>query len=202
MPVAFTKVIGEHQIIGLWLVETQKIIRRVGNSAALVGYEASHSEACRSLLKAMTGIDNLTILKDEFGKPFIQNSKDFISFSHSGSYAAAVINQQQSVGIDIQQKKDKILSLAAKFCSYEELNYINQVDTIPMLHIIWCAKEAMFKQYGKGAVLFKEHIFVHPFELATKGELTVTFKKDNEETFRFAYECHEEYYLVYSACYL
>lgn len=200
MPVEFTKITGPSQLIGLWRIEDQNNLTSRGNVAFQRSYEVSHTEACRELIKAITGIENLVIDKDKYGKPFIQNNKSFISFSHSGNYAAAILNKEASVGIDIQLKKDKIVRLANKFCSEQELQYINQVDQIDYLHIIWGAKEAMFKQYGKGEVLFKEHIFVHPFNLKESGSITVTFKKHAlVQTVNFDYQCNEDYYLVYTA---
>jgi len=152
------------------------------------------------LIKAITGIENLVINKDTYGKPFIKNNKSFISFSHSGDYAAAIVNKESSVGIDIQLRKDKIVRLAQKFCSEDELEYINAANQIDYLHIIWGAKEAMFKQYGKGEVLFKEHIFVHPFQIEKSGSITVSFNKQPlTQTVNFDYQCNDDYYLVYTA---
>ena len=202
MPVEYTKVTGENQIVGLWSLESLEKAKKGLSATARKGYELSHSEACRQLIKEMTGWENTEIVKDMNGKPSIKNSKSHISFSHSGNYAAAIYNNEHSVGIDIQQAKSKILRLSNKFCNQEELDFITPKDKLSMLHIIWGAKEAMFKQYGLGAVLFKEHILVHPFTLKEAGEIMVTFRKNEPLTYKFHYECNEDYFLVYSASYL
>jgi len=93
--------------------------------------------------------------------------------------------------------------LFIKFTSDKEYEYITPQHQIEMLHVIWGAKEAMFKKYGKGGVLFKEHIFVHPFTCEEKGHITVSFLKENqEETCTFKYQFHDNYCLVYSTCHL
>ena len=205
MPVEFTKVTGESQIIGLWMLEEKEILPKgqivSSAQAASRGYVKNHSEACRKLLKVMTGWDKVELDKDQVGKPFLKNCKAFISFSHSGNYAAAIFNNQESVGIDIQEIKDKILGIADKFISAREWDYITLENQIKMLHVIWGAKEAMFKKYGKGEVLFKEHIYVHPFELQEKDTITVSFlKKGAEDVATFKYNFYNNYCLVYSSC--
>lgn len=205
MPVEFTKITGENQIIGLWRLEDEKELDSSeilsSSQAVAIGYRQSHSEACRELIKTITGWDSVTVLKDNYGKPYLKNSKSQISFSHSGNYAAAIYNTSDSVGIDIQEIKNKIIEIAPKFTSQKEFDYIENESQIKMLHVIWGAKEAMFKKYGRGEVLFKEHIFVHPFSLEDKGHVTVSFYKEHSEnTYMFKYQFYKNYCLVYSTC--
>ena len=207
MPVEYTKITGENQIIGLWRLEDEKefVSKEILSSSQAVqkGYKKSHSEACRELIKTITGWESVTVLKDEFGKPYLKDSKSEISFSHSGSYAAAIYNTADPVGIDIQEIKDKIIQIGPKFASEKEFEYITNEHQIKMLHVIWGAKESMFKKYGKGEVLFKEHIFVHPFRLNEKGDVTVSFtKENNDEIYTFKYQFYKNYCLVYSTSHL
>ena len=207
MPVEYTKITGENQIIGLWrLEEEEKEVSTTilsSSQAAIKGYRKTHTEACRELIKAITGYDKIKIIKDKFGKPHIKDSSSHISFSHSGDYAAAIYNNVDPVGIDVQEMKGKIVTIAPKFTSEREYEYISSEHQIRMLHVIWGAKEAMFKKYGKGGVLFKEHIYVHPFTCMDKGYITVSFLKENqEETSTFKYQFYENYCLVYSTCHL
>lgn len=209
MGVEFTKVIGEGQLLGLWRIENEEDVINTpypSSAQALAqdrNYKKEHSKACRDLLKSMTGWEDLDILKDENGKPFLKNNKSYISFSHSGEYAAAMLNTTESIGIDIQEVKEKIITVAPKFISEKEYDYVIPSKKIEMIHVIWGAKEAMFKKHGIGEVLFKEHIFVHPFNLKNKGHITVSFmKKGYEDTCTFKYDFIKNYCLVYSACHL
>ncbi len=207
MPVEYTKITGENQIIGVWRIESGSGSTETASQSAVStsrrGYDRSHSEACRNLMKAMTGWEQVTVLKDKFGKPYLENSHSYISFSHSGHFAAAIYNNDEPVGIDIQELKPKIINIAPKFCSDREMAYLDNEHRVEMLHVIWGVKEAVFKKYGKGEVLFKEHIFVHPFIPGEQGKITVTFSKPEQpETCTFKYQFYEGYCLVYSACHL
>jgi phosphopantetheinyl transferase len=209
MGVEFTKVIGEGQLLGLWRIENK--IR--GNSepfpsssqafARRKNYKKEHSLACRELLKSMTGWEDLDLDKDENGKPFIKNNRSHISLSHSGHFAAAMLNTAEPIGIDIQEVREKIIKIAPKFISEKEYSYLKAERKIEAIHVIWGAKEAMFKKHGIGEVLFKEHIVVHPFICELEGYVTVSFKKTGyEDTCTFKYEFINDYCLVYSACHL
>ena len=40
-----------------------------------------------------------------------------------------------------------------------------------MLTLYWCAKESLYKLYGKKNLRFKENLFVEPFEYLGKGKI-------------------------------
>lgn len=196
-------------MLGLWRLESEESADMTpfpSSSQALTkqkNYKKEHTIACRELLKTMTGWDEIEIAKDPYGKPFIKNNRAFISLSHSGEYAAAMLNIDESIGIDIQEVRPKIVHIASKFVSQKEANYMNAERRVDALHVIWGAKEAMFKKHGLGEVLFKEHIYVHPFICQDEGYVTVSFlKKGYEDTCTFKYEIFQNYCLVYSACHL
>jgi 4'-phosphopantetheinyl transferase EntD len=98
------------------------------------------------------------IYKDEFGKPFLKDNHCQISLSHSYPFVVAIIHEDQAVGIDVEQPKDKILRIAPKFLSEEE--QVSCGDDISLLCTYWCAKEALYKLYGKKKLIFKEHLAV------------------------------------------
>lgn len=97
-------------------------------------------------------------VKDIFGKPFLHKHDYHISISHSGAYIA-IIASPKVVGIDIQCFVPKITRIARKFLSEQEKSYCsNPSNEIENLHKIWCAKEAMYKAFGKKRLEFKDHI--------------------------------------------
>ncbi|MCB0487196.1 MAG: hypothetical protein KDC99_01905 [Cyclobacteriaceae bacterium] len=67
------------------------------------------------------GIQYSGIVKDQFGKPFLKDSAYQISLSHSYPYVAAQIHPSLSVGIDIEQPKDKLLRIASRVLDPIEL---------------------------------------------------------------------------------
>ena len=109
----------------------------------------------------------------EEGKPKLHDGV-YVSISHSHEYAG-VIFSSKPVGIDIEKERDKIELIASKFISKKEEEYLDSMSNkIKALTFIWCAKESMYKLYGKKGVSFKEHMDVAPFhlnELQTKSSI-------------------------------
>lgn len=101
---------------------------------------------------------------DIFGKPHLQDGQH-ISITHSHEFAAIIISNQK-VGIDIELQREKIKSIASKFCDAELSFLVEQSqDYIPKLTIIWGAKEAIFKIRNEKGISFKNHIRVQQFDL-------------------------------------
>jgi hypothetical protein len=44
-------------------------------------------------------------------------------------------------------------------------------NNLKKLCVYWCAKEAMYKIYGKRSLIFTEQILIKPFSLANEGSL-------------------------------
>ena len=64
--------------------------------------------------------------KDEFGKPFLRDLGHHISLSHSYPFVAAQLHVSQSVGIDLEQPKQKLLTIAPRVLSDMELKDAGQ----------------------------------------------------------------------------
>lgn len=110
--------------------------------------------------------DRASILKDEYGKPFIKESDHYISFSHSGDLSASIFSLKV-VGIDIQVIVRKITRIAKKFVSDQEFEIINKHHSkyqIELLHIIWGAKESLYKAYGRRGLDLKKDMSISEFE--------------------------------------
>ena len=107
------------------------------------------------------------IYKDDCGKPHLVNSTGAISLSHSFPLAGAIIHEGEFAGIDIEKPQAKLVKIAPKFLSKEENKNagLNEVR----LCIYWCAKETLYKIYGRRQLLFSENIFVDPFETEMEG---------------------------------
>lgn len=116
----------------------------------------------RNLLHIMTGARSRTLcVKDEHGKPTLINSEYHISLSHS-VHRTAVIASKYAVGIDIQKVVSKIGRISRKFCNESELDNIPKGERSELLyyHIIWGAKECIYKSYGKRKVDFRGHMTI------------------------------------------
>jgi phosphopantetheinyl transferase len=135
------------------------------------------------------------LIKDEFGKPFARNHSIHISLSHSYPYAAAVIHRNKSVGIDLEQPKEKLLKIASRVLNKTELI---DAGEDPVKHCLyWSAKEAMIKIYGKRDLVLSKNLAVAPFLLEKTGVLTGRIVVlDTETTVRLNYEVYDNFVVV------
>lgn len=107
-------------------------------------------------------------LKDEYGKPYLEHSENYISISHSGEFTA-VIGAAKPVGIDVQVFVPKIARIVSKFINEEEWKYIPTDNSLFYFHAIWGAKESIYKAYGKRGLDFKKHMMIDTFEFDADG---------------------------------
>ncbi len=149
------------------------------------------------LLTVKMGLAYNGLGKDEFGKPFLIGLPHPISLSHSYPYVAVQIHASCPVGIDVEQPHDKLLSIAHRILNAEELR---DAGSDKVKHCIyWCAKEALYKIYGKRSLIFASHLEVAPFSLRTEGDL-IGYIHCNEEKEKFGlhYVVQSDFVLVYS----
>ena len=154
--------------------------------------------AVRQLVHTMSGREKRgAFVKDEYGKPHLHLSEWHISISHSNELAAAIASPNLC-GIDIQFIVPKITRLAHKFLCPPEAESISTEHHIDHLHFFWCAKEALFKAYGRRQMDFKEHLFVEPFAYRnTSGQTTGRVTKEGEVLeFDIFYERSAEGYML------
>lgn len=107
------------------------------------------------------------MFKDDCGKPHLFNSSDSISLSHSFPLAGAILHVGKYAGIDIEKPKSKLYKVAQRFLSEEE-KLASGMDE-KQLCIYWCAKEALYKIYGRKQVVFSKDLFVNPFLISEEG---------------------------------
>ena len=81
-----------------------------------------------------------------------------ISLSHSLNYVALFASlRDEKIGVDIEEHTDKIVKVASRFASAEELS----VFTTPALLLrLWTIKEAAYKAAGIEGLSFRESIRV------------------------------------------
>lgn len=156
----------------------------------------------RYLLHIMTGSSSRTLCtKDEYGKPIISSSDYHISLSHSVE-RTAVIASKRSVGIDIQKIVSKIGRISKKFCNEYELQFVPAEESSSLLyyHIIWGAKECIYKSYGKRKVDFRGHMTISDINSnlksgTAKGEIDIS---EFKATYNVEYHLMDDYMIVTS----
>lgn len=151
----------------------------------------------RMLIQEM-GFTDKDLHYDEFGKPYF-DCRNYISITHSYNYAAIIISEQ-TVGIDMELQRDKIIRIADKFTDYECL-YLKPHLTeeyIKKLTVIWGAKEAIFKIRNEKGISFKDHIRVNDFSLNEKKTSASLYFDDLIKDFEVHYLEIDNFTLVYA----
>jgi 4'-phosphopantetheinyl transferase EntD len=187
MAVVFSKNISEQCIITLWKIEEDADFflkyLHLKEEDLEVCSNATHpikqlewlaSRTCVKYTVEQLEHNYQGIEKDEFNNPYLSKIQGFVSLSHTSNYAVAVVSLQEEVGIDIEKISDKLSRVAHKFLSESERLHAN--DDLLKMCIYWCAKESLYKWYGKKNLSFKDNIFIEPFEgnpTMIKGEIFV-----------------------------
>jgi 4'-phosphopantetheinyl transferase len=125
------------------------------------------------------GIAYQGIIKDDYGKPFLRNSTFHISLSHSYPFVAAILDRENTVGIDLEQPKVKLLRIAPRVLSLDEL--VDAGEDVTKHCIYWCAKEALIKIYGKKNLTLAKNLRIEPFHIQEEGNIIGRIIVDEQE---------------------
>ncbi len=185
MPLVHSEKIEETSTLLLWkLTETEAELQNaLGNGFNQQELDSiSHPQkkrewlASRMLIKTLAeqfGINYVGIHKDEHGKAFLIDNDSHISITHTAEFVAVAINPTAAVGIDMEKTDAKLQRTSKKYLSPPEFDHAQ--DEMERLCMYWCAKEALYKLYGKKKISFRDSIFISPFEneeIVLRGHLT------------------------------
>ena len=131
------------------------------------------------------------------GRPYLKDDAHHISISHTRGYAAVAISELNPIGLDIEQRTDKVCRVRDKFLSREEKTFpLLAKKNVEAMIVVWTIKEAMFKLMDNTGIDFAEHFHVSPFELADEGCLqaheTLT---EEQKSFQFTYQIYPDFIL-------
>jgi 4'-phosphopantetheinyl transferase len=160
-----------------------------------------HQRAFLSVRKLLQekGYTDFDLEYDEFGKPHLKDG-NHISISHSHQFSTIIISDQK-VGIDIEMQREKILKIADKFVSNQELQRLkcfDNQDFIKKLTVKWGAKEAIFKIRNEKGISFKDHIQVNSFEIQDNKTTAILEIENAKQPFSIYFEEIENFTLVYA----
>ncbi len=110
-----------------------------------------------------------------------------------------MVSDEKHIGIDIEEIHPRIDTLSKKFVNEKEFTFIDQINRVEKLHVIWGAKEVLYKIYSRGGVDFRKDLRVDQFEYSSKGRCKAFIKKfDFEESFIVYYLTLDGYMIAYS----
>lgn len=115
----------------------------------------------RHCLKAHFG-ENPPVHYQDSGKPYLEAS-EFISFSHTHGYSAAIISNGLNVGLDLELYRPGIRKVAPKYMREEEGRTLSESKDVEHLLSYWGAKEVMLKITGNRKLDFRKQLRVNPF---------------------------------------
>lgn len=139
------------------------------------------------------------IVYDDSGKPHLEGEGFYVSISHSKEYVAVIVSKEHKVGIDIEKTGDRIFKVSHKFVSDTERKWISEEFEMEQLYVIWGAKECAFKIFGLGAIDFRDHLEVQPFDFKELGATTLRFTKDENSTeYRIFYQYLNDVLITYA----
>lgn len=114
-------------------------------------------------------------------KPLLPVGLFHFSISHCGDFAAAIINENEGAGIDVELITPKVESIKHKFLSGTELELLPGANKT-FLTLCWSCKETVYKWYGKGGVNFKDHIVIKGIDVKNNsGNIECVFRKEEEK---------------------
>ena len=135
----------------------------------------------------------------ESNKPLLTDESVYFSISHCGDFAAAVINENNSVGIDVELITPKVELIQHKFLSPVEVKMFPEADKT-FLTVCWSCKEAIYKWFGKGGVDFKDHIIIKNISAKNNnGTIECMFIKEDEKKLEVHFHLFENLCLAWVA---
>jgi phosphopantetheinyl transferase len=118
------------------------------------------------------------------GKPYLPGEELHFSLTHCGDFAAAIVSEKGSVGVDLEATGDRIFRIRHKFLSDQEQLLLQTVAGLSDLQEgalasqcltrAWSAKESVYKWQGKSGIDFIRDIRITNVDLATQ-ELQINF---------------------------
>lgn len=203
MPFFKSIILNPHTTLFLWKIEES--FEDLFDEVALtdINYirlntmkSESHQKGFLSVRKLLQhcGYSDSDLYYDTSGKPHLKDGKH-ISISHSFSFAAIAISNT-TIGIDIEQCKDKVLKIAPRFMDMAHLENLDPDEKIQKATVVWGIKESIFKIKNEKGISFPDHIFEKDFTLeAKKAEAQLRFNQ-TIENFSIQFDVIEDYAYV------
>lgn len=104
-------------------------------------------------------------------KPYLYDNSYNISISHSNNITAILLSKKRRVGLDLEYQTEKVLRIADKFLTTDELEAIDQQQQIHHLYLHWCGKEALYKICDKKEINFVTNLHIEPFIPEKQGRM-------------------------------
>lgn len=136
------------------------------------------------------------------GRPVSNDPGLRLSISHDGELVAVqLVPKGCPTGIDLQRlRPEKLERVAPRFSCQEEIDLLKEMEEkerAEAANILWCTKEALFKEGAPSA--FREGIRVEAFHPENEGELVARTGMNGqaERRFKLRYRRFDAHHLVH-----
>ena len=199
MPLLLNKQIDDHSAYAVWNIQETFLdlpyLSPEPFPAELNPVRQAEWIVGRMLVKTLCekfNIEYQGISKEDNGKPYLKGNDANISISHSFPIAAAMIHLEKPCGIDMERPREKHKTVQHKYLHSSEIEYENDLK---QLCAIWCAKEVIYKIFGRKFLSLKDEIRVEfQTESLMAGEI---LKPGHEAKHKIHYEWVKEYLLAF-----
>jgi 4'-phosphopantetheinyl transferase len=204
MPLVQLERIDENTAWGLWEIQEplealqEKLMR--GHHPISIPAHIHHLEKKREWLSARLTVASLCeslhlpffgTEQDALGKPSLVGHQAHVSISHSGCYAAAIVDKQNPTGIDIELIRPKIQAVAARFLHTEEWE-----EDIIRQSLKWSIKETAYKAYGRKQLNLKDEIRIVLMDDGHEGSAQVRVEKEGAHFLTIEFQVIQDYALA------
>ena len=208
MALYFKKELDNGAEIAVWqITETEDELKALSSvpsdemeEISLFGSESQRKQklAVRALINELFD-EKMYLDHHDNGKPYLENCATNISITHTETYVAVIIHDEDDLGIDIESLDRDFSAVEQRALSEDEIEDLDDDSRNEQLAIYWCAKEAIFKRMSQSRVDFAEQIEVEKVRPKGKGEFEATFihKNGHEEEFNLGYVIFDRHVLVW-----
>jgi len=167
MPIVYEHTTSKGAKLGVW--DIQETLDFFSDALGLQAFpdeklpgRIAEKLAVRLLLNHLVGKEvHNEIRYDAFGKPYLENQRYFISFSHKKNHVAVIVSTENPcTGIDIETVGPLPLKLLFKYQNANDLDKEAFSNEEFRASLLWSAKECLYKVYGKKELDFAGHMTI------------------------------------------
>ncbi len=200
---------SDKSVTAVWeITETENELL---HEAALSGDELKELPATTNLQRRLERLAVHALLNRAFdkktvmlhrnnGQPFLPDNTANISVTHTQRFAAIIIHEEASAGIDMEALSRNFDAVERKALSDEECRYLSGEHRNRQLCLLWCAKETLYKLIGESGIDFAQQLFVEKFTPGQKGQLNAAYtdSEGRERAFIVHYKQIHDHMMAWS----
>lgn len=205
MPLYETKHINNRSILAVWRIEEgiEELHRQVylSQQDKVMFDSFSNEQRCKEwlatrLLTQLMLEEDVSIIYEPTGKPYILNSDWEISITHKNEFVGVVLGKNKRVAVDIEQLATRLDKVYDYFMRPEELDSLDKFHRNFQLHLFWCAKECLVKIANRKNLRVLQDMYVHPIHPKKRRFVAEVREENIMIPYTFHYELLSDDYVV------